>query len=107
MTAINKYKHHSNILINSKLNSPESFYFNKISNSDMGKKIKLLSIKKATSLKNIPPKVLKSSAQSCSETSRKLLIDAMNNKKFPDELKVGEVTATFKRDDTTKSKNYY
>ena len=34
----------------------------------MEKEIKLLNIKKATTLKNIPPNVLKSSAHSCSET---------------------------------------
>ena len=64
--AINKYKHHPNILlINSKLSSPESFSFDKTNNSDMKKEIKCLNIKKATSFKNVPPKVLKSSAHSC------------------------------------------
>ena len=71
--AINKYKHHPSILlINSKLSSPESFSFNKINNFDMEKEIKLLNIKKATALQNIPPKVLKSSGHSCSETLTKL-----------------------------------
>ena len=30
----------------------------------------------------------------------------MNNSEFPDELKLVEVTATFKKDNSTKSKNY-
>ena len=94
------------LFINSKLSSPESFSFNKINNSDMEKEIKLLNIKKATTFKNIQPKVLKSSAYSCSETLTKLFNDTFNNSKFPDELKLAEVTVAFKIDDPTKSKNY-
>ena len=38
LKAINKYKHHPSILlINSKVSSPGSFSFNKISNSDLEK----------------------------------------------------------------------
>ena len=84
MKTINKYKHHLCILvINSKLSSLESFYFNKTSNFDMKKEMKLLNIKKVTTIK----KVLKSSVQSCSETLAKLFYNAMNNNEFPDELK--------------------
>ena len=68
----------------------------------MEKEIKLLNIKKATTFKNIPPKVLKSSAHNCSETLAKLCNDTMNNSEFPDELKLAEVTAIFRKDDPTK-----
>ena len=105
--AINKYKHQPSILlINSKLSSPESISFNRINNPDMKKEIKVLNIKKTTTFKNKPPKVLKSSAHSCSETLTKLFNDTMNNSELPDEPKLAEVTATFKKDDPTKSKNY-
>ena len=101
--AINKYKHHPSILlINGKLSSPESFSLNKINNSDMEKEITLLSRKKATALKNIPPKVLKSSAHSCSESFTKLFNDTMNDSEFSDELRSAEVTAIFKKDDPAK-----
>ena len=54
--AINKYKHHRSVLLtNSKLSSPESFSFNKINNSDMENKMKLLNIKKGITFKSIPP----------------------------------------------------
>ena len=83
---INKYKHQpSMLLIDSKLSSPESFYFNKINSSNMGKEIKLPNIKKATAFKNIPLKVLKSSAYSWSETLTKLFNHTMNNSGFSDE----------------------
>ena len=60
LKAINKYKHHPSILlINSKLSSPEPFSFNKIDNSDMEKEKKLLNITKASTFKNIPPKIFK------------------------------------------------
>ena len=58
--------------------------------------IKLLRIKKAATCKTIPPKVLKSSALSCSETLTKLFNESMNNSEFPDELKLAEVKTTFK-----------
>ena len=58
--------------------------------------IKLLRIKKAATCKTIPPKVLKSSAHSCSETLTKLFNESMNNSEFPDELKLAEVKMTFK-----------
>ena len=61
-------------------------------------------LKKTTTFKNIP-QVLKSNAHSCSETFTKLFSDAMNNGKFLDELELGEVTPTFKKDDAAKSKH--
>ena len=67
----------------------------------MEKKIKLLNVKKATTFKNLLPKVLKSSAYSCSETLTKLFNDTLNNSEFPDEVILAEVTATFKKDDST------
>ena len=94
------------MLINSKLNRPEPFSFIKINNSDMEKEIKLLNVKKATTFKKIPPKILKSSAYSCSETLTKLFTCRMDNSKFPDELKLAEVAATFREDCPTKSKTY-
>ena len=72
----------------------------------MEKEIKLLNIKKTTTFKNIPPKILKSSAHSCSESLTKLFNDTMNNSEFPGELKLAELTETLKKDDSTKSKNY-
>ena len=93
-------------MINSKLSSLESFSFNKINNPDMEKEIKLLKIKKAITFKNITPKVFRSSAHSCLEALTKLFNDTMNNSEFPDELKLAEVTATFKKEDPTKPKNY-
>ena len=53
----------------------------------------------------MPPKVLKSSGHSCSETLAKLFNDTINNSEFPDELKSAEITEMFNKDDPTKSKN--
>ena len=95
------------LTINSKLSGPEPFSSNQINNSDIEKKVilKNLNIKKATTFKNMPLKVLESSVHSCSETLTKLFNDKLNNNEFPHELKSAEVTATFKKDDPTKSKN--
>ena len=91
------------LTINSKLSCPEPFSSNQINNSDIEKKD--LNIKKATTFKNMPLKVLESSVYSCSETLTKLFNDILNNNEFPDELKSAEVTTIFKKDDPTKSKN--
>ena len=65
----------------------------------MEKKKDFLNIKKLTTFKNIPPNVLKSRAHSCSKT---LFNDTKCNSEFPEELKLAEVTAIFKKDDPTK-----
>ena len=67
----------------------------------MEKETKLLNIKKATAFKNIPPKVLKSSANSWLETLTKLFNDTMNSE-FPDKLKLAKVMVAVKKNDPTK-----
>ena len=68
----------------------------------MEKETKLLNIKKATAFKNIPPKVLKSSANRWLETLTKLFNDTMNNSEFPDKLKLAKVMVAVKKNDPTK-----
>ena len=50
--------------------------------------------------------MLKSSVHSCSETLTKMFNDTMNNSELSDNLELAIVTATFKKDDPTKSKKY-
>ena len=68
----------------------------------MEKETKLLNIKKATAFKNIPPKVLRSSANSWLETLTKLFNDTMNTSEFPDKLKLAKVMVAVKKNDPTK-----
>ena len=65
-----------------------------------------LSSNKATKFGNIPTKILKQSSKSCSDTLQKLFNDALRDGNFQDKLKWADVTPVFKKDDSTKAKNY-
>ena len=105
--AIFKYKNHSSIiLIKNKITVPELFVFTEASVSDIEKELSNLNTKKASTFKNITPKVLQASIESCSEALTKLFNNTILTSDFPDKLKVADVTPIFKKDDPQKSKNY-
>ena len=105
--AILKYKNHSSIiLIKNKITVPELLVFNKTSVSDIEKELSNLITKKTSTFKNITPKILKASIESCSEALTKLFNNTILTSDFPDKLKVADVTPIFKKDDPQKSKNY-
>ena len=104
--AIFKYKNHpSSILIKNKTTVPELFVFTEASVSDIEKELSNPNTKKASTFKNITPKVLKASIETCPESSTKLFNNTISNSDFPDKLKVTDVTPIFKGDDSQKSKN--
>lgn len=51
--------------------------------------------------------MLKSSSHCCSETLKKLFNDTINDREFPDKLKLADVTVTFKKDDPNKLKKLW
>ena len=105
--AIFKYKNHpSIILIKNKITAPELFAFTEASVSDIEKELSNLNVKKASAFKNVTPKVLKASIESCSEVLTKLFNNTILTSTFPDKLKVADVSPIFKKDDPQKSKNY-
>ena len=65
-----------------------------------------LNPKKATSFKNIPAKVLKSSSEICSESLQRIFNDCVQNGLFPDLLKLADVTSLHKTEEKTRKKNY-
>ena len=103
--AIFKYKNHpSIILIKNKITVPELFAFTEASVSDIEKELSNLNAKKASTFKNITPKVLKASIESCSEVLTKLFNNTILTSNFPDKLKVADVSPIFKKDDPQKLK---
>ena len=67
-TAIEKFKTNPSILIiKDKILQANKFSFTEVSQSEIEKEIKKLNVKKATTHKNIPPKVLKTSAMVTAE----------------------------------------
>ena len=72
--AIEKFKAHPNVLIiKDKVSQGNKFSFTEVSLSEIEKKIKNLNVKKATTHKNIPLKVLKTSAMVTPKTLQQFL----------------------------------
>ena len=65
-----------------------------------------LNVNKATTYKNIPPKILKQNVDVCTPIMKDILNSAFDNNKFPDELKLADVYSVFKKLDSAKKTNY-
>ena len=74
--------------------------------SDIELEIRLLNPKKATTHKNIPPKILKSSSEATVNVLHRLFNETVTKGVFPDNLKLADVTLAFKKDDLFDRKNY-
>ena len=81
------------------------FNFSKISLEDVENGTRKLKTKKATTFKNIPPKCLKEDSDICCPILLQLLNDCLENRQFPDELKVADVTPVFNKDNS-RNANY-
>ena len=104
--AIEKYKNHPSILkIREMVTGPE-FNFSEINVNEVENQIKKLNIKKGSTFKNIPPKILKEHSDVCSPILKELINYTFKNNEFPDKLKLADVTPVFKKDDATNVKNY-
>ena len=87
--AISKYKNYPSILlIKAKIRNPPSFSFKEASLSDIEKELRNLNTKKASAFGNIPPKILRGSKESCSETLAELFNNTSLTSSFPTELKL-------------------
>ena len=67
--------------------------FQKVAPDAIEKEVRNLNPKKATTHKNIPPKVLKSMSDVCMEPLTQIFNDCIDNSTFPDELKCADVTS--------------
>ena len=72
----------------------------------MEKEIKNLNVKNATTHKNIPPKVLKTSAMITAETLQQLFNQALTTREFPSNLINADVTPVFKKNNPLCKGNY-
>ena len=88
------------------LRATTPFLFNEVSLADIEEELNNLNVKKSSTLKNIPAKILKISRNSCSETLPDLFNKTVLTGTFPNELKLGNVTPVFKKENPLKSKKY-
>ena len=96
--AIEKFKTHPSVLIiKDKIFQGNKFSFIEICQSEVEKEIKNLNVKKATTHKNIPPKVLKTSAIVNAETLQQLFNQALTTGEFPSNLKKADLRLFLKR----------
>ena len=74
--------------------------------SDIKNEIKGLNPNKATTHNNIPPKILRQSAEVTANTLQLLFNNAISNSEFPENLKLADVTPVFKKKDPLDKTNY-
>ena len=103
--AIVKFESHPSIsLIKNKITNRNNFKFEPVSLSDIELEIRLLNPKKATTHKNIPPKILKSSSEATVNILHRLFNETITKGVFPDDLKLADVTPVFKKDNPFDTK---
>ena len=105
--AIEKFKTRPSVqIIKDKIFQGNKFSFTEVSQPEIEKEIKNLNVKKATTHKNIPPKVLKTSAMVTAETLQQLFNQALTTREFPSNLINADVTPVFKKNKPLRKGNY-
>ena len=103
--AIHKFKAHPSILKIKEVIGDKSvqneFNFVNIEVQDIDKEFTKLNVKKATTYKNIPAKILKDNSDVCSPYLKNIFNQSFNNGTFPKNLKIAVVLPIFKTTDTT------
>ena len=105
--AIHKFSNHPSILkIKDLYQNADFFNFQTVTPDAVDKEVRNLNPKKATTDKNIPPKILKSNSKVCVEQLTKIFNDCIENSSFPDELKCADVTSLPKNGPTNSRTNF-
>ena len=101
------YKDHPNIIkIREVVNNTEPFRFIPVEEEIISEKLRHLDKKKASNLNGIPPKILVENYDIFSPFLTKLINDSNSNMKFPDPLKLADISPIYKKDDATNKENY-
>ena len=91
--AIVKFESHPSIsLIKNKITNRNNFKFEPVSLSDIELEIRLLNPKKATTHKNIPPKILKSSSEATVNVLHRIFNKTITKGVFSDNVKLYGIT---------------
>ena len=104
---IHKYRNHPSILkIKEVTTVEEPFHFSESEEADISSKITKLNIKKSTTFKNIPTKILVVTSDIISPFLTNINNDAKLHSDFPNSLKLADITPIHKREETTVTDNY-
>ena len=104
---IKKYQYHPSILmINDKVKINERFKFSQSDVDTVKHEIWCLNPKKATTLKNIPCKILQNNWDTCAPVLTNIYNENVIKSYFPEKMKVADITPVHKKDEVTNAKNY-
>ena len=101
------YKDHPSIIkIKEKVTSDLPFNFKEISYDDLHSKLKNIKGNKATGFDDIPPRLVKAGASVLAYTFLPVINSGMKCNQFPNDLKCGDITPIFKKDDPLNKEKY-
>ena len=83
-----------------------SFHFQKDTPDAVDREVRDLNPKKATTHKNIPPKILKSNSDVCVEPLTQIFNDCIEHSSFPNELKCADVKSLPKNGPSNTRTNF-
>ena len=105
--AITKYSLHPSVKrIKDNFNPSRMFEFALVSKEEVYKQLDKLDLKKATPLESIPAKILKGSSDVCLPYLTNTFNLCLAENYFRNELKKGDVSSLYKKDDALNKKNY-
>ena len=106
VNTIRKYENHPSIIkIKSSVERTQLFDFNFVSSDDISKIINLLDPTKRTS-GAIPAKIVKLVNKQICKDLANCINECIKQNKFPNELKIADITPIFKKDDPLDKTNY-
>ena len=101
------YKDHPSVTkIRETVNIDDTFHFTPVNVEQISETMKGLNKKKASTFNGIPSKILAENYDIISPFITKMYNDSNLNLKFPDSLKLADITPTYKKNDTTIKENY-
>ena len=105
--AVYKFSNHPSILkIKDHCQNVGSFHFQKVAPDAVDREVRDLNPKKATTHKNIPPKILKSNSDVCVEPLTQIFNDCIEHSSFPNELKCADITSLPKNGPSNTRTNF-
>ena len=105
--AIDKHKFHPSIPLTQKhLKKHDVFSFKRVEIGDIEKEVNKINPKKAATSNSIPPKIFEKSSKISASALHKLFNDSIEKSDFPQNLKLADIAAVYKKNDTLDKTNY-
>ena len=103
---VRNYTKHQVYIINEHAKFSNKFEFREVTIEEVAVKIKQLNPSKASPVDCIPAKILKENSDVFSVIIQNLFNSGLSKGNFPKELKAGDISSLFKKEDAFTKKNY-